>query len=50
LINAYQDQLVSLDEVRTRMPPLRQREVVVQAQPAALEAELLDAETYLALA
>ena len=32
------------------MPPLRQRETAVQSQLAALEAELLDAETYVALA
>jgi site-specific DNA recombinase len=50
LIEAYQEQLVSLDELRTRMPPLRHREAAVQAQLAALEVERLDGETYLALA
>jgi len=50
LIEAYQEQLVSLDELRSRMPPLRHREAAVQAQLAALEADRLDAETYLALA
>lgn len=50
LIEAYQEQLISLDELRTRMPSLRQRETMVQAQLATLEAELLDAETYMALA
>jgi site-specific DNA recombinase len=50
LIEAYQEQLISLDELRTRMPPLRQRETTAQAQLATLEAELLDAETYVALA
>jgi site-specific DNA recombinase len=50
LIEAYQEQLISLDELRTRMPALRQRETTVQAQLAALEAELLDADTYVALA
>jgi site-specific DNA recombinase len=50
LIEAYQEQLISLDELRTRMPLLRRREATVQAQLAALEAELLDADTYLALA
>jgi len=50
LIEAYQEQLISLDELRTRMPSLRQRETTVQAQLATLEAELLDAETYVALA
>ena len=50
LIEAYQEQLVSLDELRSRMPALRQREAALQAQLAALEVERLDAETYLALA
>jgi hypothetical protein len=50
LIEAYQEQLISLDELRTRMPPLRHREAAIQTQLAALEAELLDADTYLALA
>jgi site-specific DNA recombinase len=50
LIEAYQEQLISLDELRTRMPPLRQRETIVQAQLATLKAEHLDAETYVALA
>ncbi len=50
LIEAYQEQLISLEELRTRMPALRQRKTAVQSQLAALEAELLDAETYLALA
>jgi site-specific DNA recombinase len=50
MIEAYQEQLISLEELRTRMPSLRQRETTIQAQLAALEAELLDAETYVALA
>jgi site-specific DNA recombinase len=50
LIEAYQEQLISLDELRTRMPSLRQRETTLQAQLATLEAERLDAETYVALA
>jgi site-specific DNA recombinase len=50
LIEAYQEQLISLDELRTRMPPLRHRETAAQAQLAALEAELLDADAYVALA
>jgi site-specific DNA recombinase len=32
LIEAYQEQLISLDELRTRMPSLRQREATVQAR------------------
>jgi len=50
LIEAYQEQLLSLDELRTRMPSLRQRETIVQTQLGALETELLDAEAYVALA
>jgi site-specific DNA recombinase len=50
LIEAYQEQLISLDELRTRMPSLRHREMAVQSQLAALDAELLDAETYITLA
>jgi site-specific DNA recombinase len=50
LIEAYQEELLSLEELRTRMPPLRQREATAAAQLATLEAELVDAETYVALA
>jgi site-specific DNA recombinase len=50
LIEAYQEDLLSLEEVRKRMPPLRQREGTAEAQLASLEAELTDAETYVTLA
>ena len=50
LIEAYQEQLISLDELRARMPALRKRQSTLQAQLDALEAELHDAETYLKLA
>jgi site-specific DNA recombinase len=50
LIEAYQEELLSLEELRKRMPPLRQREATAEAQLAAFEAELTDAETYVALA
>jgi site-specific DNA recombinase len=50
LIEAYQEHLISLDELRARMPPLRHRETAVQSHLATLEAELLDAEAYVALA
>ena len=50
LIEAYQEELLSLEELRTRMPPLRQREATAAAQLATFEAELVDAETYVALA
>jgi site-specific DNA recombinase len=50
LIEAYQEELLSLEELRQRMPPLRQREATAEAQLAAFEAELTDAETYVTLA
>src|SRR5262249_44212672 len=50
LIEAYQEDLLSLEELRTRMPPLRQREATAETQLAAFEAELTDAETYVTLA
>ena len=50
LIEAYQEQLVSLDELRARMPALRKRQTTLSAQLDALDAELHDAETYLKLA
>ncbi len=50
LIEAYQEQLITLDELRARMPALRKREATLAAQLDALDAELHDAETYLQLA
>src|SRR5918992_3740643 len=50
LIEAYQEQLVSLDELRARMPALRKRQSTLRAQLDALETDLHDAETYLKLA
>jgi site-specific DNA recombinase len=50
LIEAYQEQLISLDELRRRMRTLRKRQTTLQAQLDALDAELHDAETYLKLA
>ena len=50
LIEAYQEQLISLDELRTRMPTLRKRQSTLQTQLDALANELHDAETYLKLA
>ena len=49
LLDGYQEQLVTLDELRARTPDLRKREATLQAQLAALDAELADAETYLKL-
>jgi site-specific DNA recombinase len=50
LIEAYQEQLLSLDELRARMPTLRKRQTTLRAQLDALDTELHDAETYLKLA
>ena len=50
LIEAYQEQLISLEELRARMPALRKREATLTTQLETLEGELHDAETYLKLA
>ncbi len=50
LIEAYQEQLISLEELRARTPALRKRQTTLQAQLDSLDAELQDAETYLQLA
>ena len=49
LLDGYQEQLVTLEELRARTPELRKREATVQAQIDALDADLHDAETYLKL-
>ena len=50
LIEAYQEQLISLEELRARMPVLRARQNTLQAQLHSLNTELHDAATYLQLA
>jgi site-specific DNA recombinase len=50
LIKAYQEELISLDELRERMPELRGRETTLRTQLDALAAQLVDRETYLQLA
>jgi site-specific DNA recombinase len=50
LIEAYQEQLISIDELRTRTPALRKRQTTLRAQLDTLDAELQDAATYLKLA
>jgi site-specific DNA recombinase len=50
LIGAYQEQLISLDELRARMPELRTRETTLRHQLQALDTQLADREVYLALA
>jgi site-specific DNA recombinase len=50
LLTAYQEELLSLDELRTRMPALRQREQAVHAELQALNAQTADRAAYLRLA
>ena len=50
LIGAYQEELISLDELRTRIPELRARETGLRHQVDALESQLADREVYLKLA
>ena len=50
LIKAYQEELISLDELRERMPELRSRETSLRNQLDALASQLVDREAYLQLA
>ena len=50
LLDGYQEQLITLGELRARTPELRKREATLQSQLDALDAELHDAEAYLKLA
>jgi site-specific DNA recombinase len=50
LIGAYQEDLISLEELRARMPDLRARETSLRHQAQALDAQLADREVYLKLA
>ena len=50
LVGAYQEDLLSLDELRARMPELRKRQSTLQAQLDALESQQVDREGYFALA
>ena len=49
LIDGYQEQLITLEELRARMPELRRREATLRAELDSLDTELHDAETYLKL-
>ena len=49
LIDGYQEQLITLEELRTRTPELRKREATLRAELDALDTQLHDAETYLKL-
>jgi DNA invertase Pin-like site-specific DNA recombinase len=50
LLEAYQEQLLSLDELRGRMPALRAKQHTLAAQLDALQAQLVDQQTTLKLA
>jgi site-specific DNA recombinase len=50
LVHAYQEDLLTLDELRARMPELRAREASLRASLASLNTQLLDRDSYLKLA
>ena len=50
MIEAFQEQLITIDELRARMPALRARETNLRGQAAAIDAQLADHEAYLKLA
>jgi site-specific DNA recombinase len=50
LVDAYQDEQITLDELRARMPELRRRESALRAERDRIEAEIDDAANYLKLA
>ncbi len=50
LLTAYQEDLLSLEELRRRMPALRQRELALQGEMASLSAQFSDQAAYLRLA
>jgi site-specific DNA recombinase len=50
LLSAYQEELVSLEQLRERMPPLRQREQTLRAELQALADQLNDRAMFLRLA
>ena len=50
MIEAYSEQLITIDELRTRMPHLRARETTLRGQLGALDAQAADRHAYLKLA
>ena len=50
MIQAYSEQLITIDELRARMPDLRAREAGLRAQLDALDAQAADRDAYLKLA
>lgn len=50
IVEAYQEQLITIDELRARMPDLRARETTLRSQINALDARHADRDAYLKLA
>ncbi len=50
MIEAFSEQLITIDELRARMPHLRAREQNLRGQPGALDAQTADRDAYLKLA
>ena len=50
MISAYQEELITIDELRARIPDLRTRETSLRAQINALDTQLADRQDYLKLA
>ncbi len=50
MIEAFQEQLVTIDELRSRMPDLRARESNLRGQLHALDTQIADRDAYLKLA
>ena len=50
LLDAYQEGLLKLDELRSRMPHLRKRNEALQSELRSLEATVVDQQTFLRLA
>jgi site-specific DNA recombinase len=50
LVEAYQEELISIDELRSRMPALRTKETALRSSLEAIDSQLLDRNTWLALA
>jgi site-specific DNA recombinase len=50
MIEAFQEQLITIDELRARMPDLRAREANLRSQLQALDTQLADRDAYLKLA
>ena len=50
MIEAYSEQLITIDELRARMPHLRARQTSLRGQLGALDAQAADRDAYLTLA